>query len=29
MDQLGLDTAFTYDIDFRDCGYRMVPAAGD
>ena len=25
MDQLGLGTAFCFDADFRDCGYRMVP----
>jgi hypothetical protein len=25
MDQLGLDVAFAFDTDFRDCGYRMVP----
>lgn len=25
MDALGLDTAFAFDTDFRDCGYRIVP----
>ena len=25
MDRLGLDTAFTFDRDFRDCGFSMVP----
>jgi predicted nucleic acid-binding protein len=25
MDRLGLDGAFTFDRDFRDCGYRAVP----
>jgi predicted nucleic acid-binding protein len=25
MDRLGLETAFAFDTDFRDCGYRMVP----
>lgn len=25
MDELALDTAFCFDTDFRDCGYRMVP----
>lgn len=25
MDRLDLDSAFTFDHDFRDCGYRMVP----
>jgi uncharacterized protein len=25
MDRLGLTTAFTFDSDFRDCGYTMVP----
>ena len=25
MDQLGLTSAFTFDSDFRDCGYTMVP----
>lgn len=25
MDQLGLRTAFTFDRDFRDCGYESVP----
>ena len=28
MDALGLDTAFAFDTDFRDCGYRIVPEAG-
>jgi predicted nucleic acid-binding protein len=27
MDELGLDTAFAFDTDFRDCGYRIVPSA--
>ena len=27
MEELGLSTAFTFDRDFRDCGYQMVPAA--
>ena len=27
MDQLGLDTAFAFDTDFRDCGYRILPLA--
>ena len=27
MDQLGLDTAFAFDTDFRDCGYRILPSA--
>jgi len=22
---LGLEAAFAFDTDFRDCGYRMVP----
>ena len=26
MDQLGLDTAFAFDTDFRDCGYRILPS---
>src|SRR5262245_64228327 len=26
MDELGLDTAFAFDTDFRDCGYRILPA---
>jgi predicted nucleic acid-binding protein len=26
MDELGLDTAFAFDTDFRDCGYRIVPS---
>jgi predicted nucleic acid-binding protein len=26
MDRLALPAAFTFDRDFRDCGYRMVPA---
>ena len=25
IDRLGLDGAFAFDRDFRDCGYRMVP----
>jgi predicted nucleic acid-binding protein len=25
MDRLGLRAAFTFDRDFRDCGYEMVP----
>ena len=25
MEHLGLDTAFTFDRDFRDCGFAMVP----
>jgi hypothetical protein len=25
IDRLGLDGAFSFDRDFRDCGYRMVP----
>ena len=25
IDRLGLQGAFTFDRDFRDCGYRMVP----
>lgn len=25
MERLGLDSAFAFDTDFRDCGYRMVP----
>jgi predicted nucleic acid-binding protein len=25
MDRLGLESAFAFDSDFRDCGYRMVP----
>jgi len=25
MEGLGLDSAFTFDRDFRDCGYRMLP----
>ena len=25
MDQLGLTSAFTFDNDFRDCGYTMAP----
>ncbi len=25
MESLGLDSAFTFDRDFRDCGYRMLP----
>jgi len=26
IDRLGLQGAFAFDRDFRDCGYRMVPA---
>ena len=25
MDRLGLEAAFSFDRDFRDCGFRMVP----
>lgn len=25
MRRLGLETAFSFDRDFRDCGFRMVP----
>ena len=25
MEQLGLDQAFSFDRDFRDCGFRVVP----
>lgn len=25
MERLGLESAFAFDDDFRDCGYRMVP----
>jgi len=25
MERLGLDAAFTFDSDFRDCGFRMIP----
>ncbi len=25
MERLGLDGAFTFDRDFRDCGYRILP----
>ena len=25
LDRLGLDESFTFDRDFRDCGYRAVP----
>jgi predicted nucleic acid-binding protein len=25
VDRLALPTAFTFDRDFLDCGYRMVP----
>jgi uncharacterized protein len=25
LDRLALDGAFTFDRDFRDCGYRMLP----
>ena len=28
MDHLGLDTAFAFDTDFRDCGYQMLPRIG-
>jgi predicted nucleic acid-binding protein len=28
MDQLGLDTAFAFDSDFRACGYRILPPIG-
>ena len=28
MDQLGLDTAFAFDTDFRDCGYQILPRIG-
>ena len=28
MDQLGLDTAFAFDTDFRDCGYQILPSVG-
>jgi len=28
MDQLGLGTAFAFDSDFRDCGYRILPPIG-
>ena len=27
LERLGLDGAFTFDRDFRDCGYRMLPEA--
>ena len=27
MDRLALEAAFTFDRDFRDCGYEMVPAS--
>jgi predicted nucleic acid-binding protein len=26
MERLGLDAAFSFDTDFRDCGFRMVPS---
>ena len=25
LERLGFDGAFTFDRDFRDCGYRMLP----
>lgn len=25
MDRLGLESAFAFDTDFRNCGYRMIP----
>ncbi len=25
MERLRLDTAFAFDADFRDCGFRMLP----
>jgi predicted nucleic acid-binding protein len=25
MDRLGIRRAFTFDRDFRDCGYEMLP----
>jgi predicted nucleic acid-binding protein len=25
MERLGLSAAFSFDRDFRDCGYRMLP----
>jgi uncharacterized protein len=25
MERLGIEAAFTFDRDFRDCGFRMVP----
>ena len=28
MDRLALEAALTFDRDFRDCGYRVVPYAG-
>jgi predicted nucleic acid-binding protein len=28
MEQLGLDTAFAFDADFRDCGYQVLPPVG-
>ena len=28
IDRLGLQGAFAFDNDFRDCGYRMVPEIG-
>jgi predicted nucleic acid-binding protein len=27
MERLGVETAFTFDRDFRDCGYAMVPGS--
>lgn len=29
IDRLGLDGAFAFDTDFRDCGYRMFPEGDD
>lgn len=29
IDRLGLDGAFAFDRDFRDCGYRMFPETGE
>lgn len=28
MERLGIAAAFTFDSDFRDCGYAMLPAPG-
>jgi predicted nucleic acid-binding protein len=25
MERVGVDTAFTFDRDFRECGFRMMP----
>jgi predicted nucleic acid-binding protein len=25
MERLGIDTAFSFDRDFRDCGFRILP----